>query len=716
MFARAARGELTRRAGGRRGRARRSSRLRQVAGRRAWSAADAWRSLRSRKPGQGVRRRARSAVARSTAGSAPSTASTWPPRRASTSSCSARRAAARPRCCAPSPGWSSRPPATCSSTATSSPACRRGPARSPWCSRATRSTRTRPCCGNIVFPLRAARMEREERDRKAPLGGRPARHRPPARPQAAPALRRRAAAGRAGPGAGARAARVPARRAAVQPGRQAAGQRPRRAQAVPAGDRHHHHLRHPRPGRGDGPGRPDRGARPTAGPPGRPAGRGVRRPGRHLRRHVHRLAADEPGARATARWSASGPSTCCRPTVVRRPTRSRCALAVDRIEYLSGDRHVYGTATGHRRADPGHRPAARHRRRPIAAGDEHEFAVDQDRLRSSTRRPATTVAVRSTAATTGAGATDRHGPAPQRFADREGALAWVFLMPSVALHPRAGRRAVRARHRVRALRRDHRRPVASTGSGCATSSAVFDDPVFWRSLRQHAHVHRRSRWCSSWCSARSLANILVADFRGKWVVRFLVLLPWTTPVALSARRLAVAARLDLLPDRLGAAPARLLGSPARVGTESNMYWLGEPDLAMASVIAVHVWRLTPLAAVIMMAGLVAIPRDIDEAARVDGAGYWRRMFEVTIPMTLPVDRGGRAVRRDLHLHRHGGRRRAHQRRPEQRDPGADQLGVLPRHRRRRRRAGRRDRAVPVPAAAGRGDRSSCGRCGGWRCA
>jgi len=57
---------------------------------------------------------------------------------------------------------------------------------------------------------------------------------------------------------------------------------------------------------------------------------------------------------------------------------------------------------------------------------------------------------------------------------------------------------------------------------------------------------------------------------------------------------------------------------------------------MGSVIAVHVWRLTPLAAVIMMAGLVAIPRDIEEAARVDGAGYWRRMFEVTIPLVLPV--------------------------------------------------------------------------------
>ena len=78
------------------------------------------------------------------------------------------------------------------------------------------------------------------------------------------------------------------------------------------------------------------------------------------------------------------------------------------------------------------------------------------------------------------------------------------------------------------------------------------------------------------------------------------------------------------------------GEGALIKPDTNMYWLGEPGLAMASVIAVHVWRLTPLAAVIMMAGLVAIPRDLEEAARVDGAGYWRRMFEVTIPMMLPV--------------------------------------------------------------------------------
>jgi multiple sugar transport system permease protein len=75
---------------------------------------------------------------------------------------------------------------------------------------------------------------------------------------------------------------------------------------------------------------------------------------------------------------------------------------------------------------------------------------------------------------------------------------------------------------------------------------------------------------------------------------------------------------------------------ALLGAESNLHWLGRPGTAMGAVIAVQVWRLTPLAAVIVMAGLASLPREIDEAARVDGAGFWRRLLEITEPLTLPV--------------------------------------------------------------------------------
>jgi multiple sugar transport system permease protein len=57
---------------------------------------------------------------------------------------------------------------------------------------------------------------------------------------------------------------------------------------------------------------------------------------------------------------------------------------------------------------------------------------------------------------------------------------------------------------------------------------------------------------------------------------------------------------------------------------------------MASVIAVHTWHMLPFATVILLAGLTAIPKDIPEAAAVDGAGYFRTLFQITIPMMLPI--------------------------------------------------------------------------------
>ena len=65
-------------------------------------------------------------------------------------------------------------------------------------------------------------------------------------------------------------------------------------------------------------------------------------------------------------------------------------------------------------------------------------------------------------------------------------------------------------------------------------------------------------------------------------------------------------------------------------------WLGEPSLAMISVILVQTWRLLPFSTVILLAGLTAIPKEIPEAAQVDGAGFWRTLFQITIPMMLPI--------------------------------------------------------------------------------
>lgn len=226
-------------------------------------------------------------------------------------------------------------------------------------------------------------------------------------------------------------------------------------------------------------------------------------------------------------------------------------------------------------------------------------------------------------------------PARRRFADKESALAWVFLMPSVVYII-----ALVGVPFVLAVGFALSDVTAGDPSfdfvGLRNFQSAFDDPVFWQSVG-NTFMFTGISMLLIVVFGKVLANILVANFRGKWLVRFLVLLPWTTPVTLSAVAWlwlldSIFSPIDWVLRELG-----LLGTPdAFFGPGSNMYWLGEPTLAMGSVIVVHVWRITPLAAVIIMAGLVAIPRDLDEAARVDGAGWWRRMFEVTIPMTMPV--------------------------------------------------------------------------------
>jgi multiple sugar transport system permease protein len=230
------------------------------------------------------------------------------------------------------------------------------------------------------------------------------------------------------------------------------------------------------------------------------------------------------------------------------------------------------------------------------------------------------------ATTTRPAATKDGAPPARRLADNEGLLAVWFLFPSIVYVI-----ALVAVPFFLAIGFSFSDVTAGDPTyhwvGLRTFQRALDDPVFWRSLR-NTFVFTVASMALIVVLGKILANILVADFRGKWLVRFLVLLPWTTPVALSAVAWlwmldSVYSPIDWVLRNLGL-------------IQDNVYWLGRPYLAMASVIAVHVWRLTPLSAVIIMAGLVAIPKDIDEAARVDGAGFWRRMLEVTIPLTLPV--------------------------------------------------------------------------------
>src|SRR2546423_783392 len=65
-------------------------------------------------------------------------------------------------------------------------------------------------------------------------------------------------------------------------------------------------------------------------------------------------------------------------------------------------------------------------------------------------------------------------------------------------------------------------------------------------------------------------------------------------------------------------------------------WLAQPRLAMGSVITVHAWRIIPFATVIFLAGLASIPKEVDDAAAIDGATGFRKFWSVSLPLQLPI--------------------------------------------------------------------------------
>jgi len=130
--------------------------------------------------------------------------------------------------------------------------------------------------------------------------------------------------------------------------------------------------------------------------------------------------------------------------------------------------------------------------------------------------------------------------------------------------------------------------------------------------------------------ANVLAQALMKDFRGKWVVRCLILLPWVAPISLGS-----IGWLWMF-DSIYSVINWTLQAVGILDHNTRIMWLGKPALAMASVITVHVWRLLPLATVILIAGLSSVPQDIHDAAAVDGAGFWRHHFQITIPLVAPI--------------------------------------------------------------------------------
>ena len=129
------------------------------------------------------------------------------------------------------------------------------------------------------------------------------------------------------------------------------------------------------------------------------------------------------------------------------------------------------------------------------------------------------------------------------------------------------------------------------------------------------------------CLGLAVAVLLNQRLIGRQVLRSVTILPWVLPsvvVGLVFAQIFGGSRLGIANYVLS-----LVGIP-------QMTWLSNPALAMTILIAVSTWRGIPFSVVMLLGGLQTLPRDVFEAAAIDGAGPWQRFRYMTLPMLRPI--------------------------------------------------------------------------------
>ena len=175
-------------------------------------------------------------------------------------------------------------------------------------------------------------------------------------------------------------------------------------------------------------------------------------------------------------------------------------------------------------------------------------------------------------------------------------------------------------------RLDMSMPWMSGFAGLDNYTKMGGDPRFWNSLTLTV-VYTASTVVLQVIVGLALALLVLQIPKGQGVFRVAAILPIVLApvvVGLFWRTLVLApdfGLVDLVTRSLG------LGSHN---------WLGDPQLALISVIAIHTWQWTPFAFLVLLATLATLPPDVFEAARLDRAGAWQRFRYITLPLIRPA--------------------------------------------------------------------------------
>lgn len=163
-------------------------------------------------------------------------------------------------------------------------------------------------------------------------------------------------------------------------------------------------------------------------------------------------------------------------------------------------------------------------------------------------------------------------------------------------------------------------------SGLFNYGRMIQDGRFWQTI-SNSLVFTLSSLILELVLGMAIALVLNQAFRGRSGVRTIAIIPWALPTALIA-----ATWTWIFNDQFGVWNDILL----RLGLiQTGINWLGEPNLAMLSVIVADVWKTTSFVAILLLAGLQSISQDLYEAHALDGASPWQSFRQITLPLLMP---------------------------------------------------------------------------------
>jgi multiple sugar transport system permease protein len=150
---------------------------------------------------------------------------------------------------------------------------------------------------------------------------------------------------------------------------------------------------------------------------------------------------------------------------------------------------------------------------------------------------------------------------------------------------------------------------------------IFSEPVFWKSVRSSL-IWTFGNLILQLIIPLGVAILLNQKLRGMHFARTLILLPWIIPMV----ALAVSMRWMLLPG-IG-----IFNEILKNTIGAQISFLGSQSAAMPTLIILNTWKWLPFGTLLILTALQTIPREVYEAARVDGANFWKQFIYITFPL------------------------------------------------------------------------------------